>query len=439
MPFNRQSNLVSRIFLHSSSRVLLAALMSVVAALGLSACGKNEKNENSEMRVFNLALDSPTLSIRVDDETDQWLSNIAFKAPTGFKTIKAGDRRLRVSDAGGVILDQSVSTRLDEKHMLIVYGAKSSVGMTLLNNDIAVSSSGKTRVRLFSVAVGLGTYDVYMTTASEDYRTVEPKARATAGATIELDSGLYTIRLTAPNTRDVLFEMPARALDSQKYYNLVLYNEGSGELPSAFWVEQKSDANPQLLPNPVSRVRATNAQAAIASVNVNIGGTRVFTNVPFGGVSSYARTASGAKNIAYVDSSNPASTFGLDDTLEGGRDYSTFLAPTLGGAPSVFLLQDRTVPPSSGKTRVRLVNATTVEDLALALSFTAVTSTVPVRRASDYVEVTSGDGTPVAITQGAAATPLVNLAGIDLKSGNTYSIVVSGTADSLRISSRQDN
>lgn len=424
------------------SRFLRAALTwagACVAALALSACGTNEKNDKSEMRVINLATESGTINVRVDDEGDNWLSGVAYKTATGFKTLTAGERRVRISNASGVIIDQKVTTRLDEKHLLIVYGAASSLGLVLQNNDIGSSSSGKTRLRLASVAVGLGTYDLYVTTASEDYRTVEAKAKSVSSTTIELDAATYTIRLTSPNTRDVVFEMPARALESQKYYNLVLYNQGSGELPSAFWNVQKDDAPPELLTNPISRVRAANAQSAIATVNVSVGGTRVFTNVPYGGISSYARLTSGAKTVSYVDSTNAASTFSLDETYEGGRDYSTFLSPTVGGAPTVFRLLDTTFPPSSGKVRVRLVNASTVEDLALALSFAAVTSTVATRNASGYVEVSGGDGTPVAITQGPAATPVISLAGVDLTNGNTYSIVVSGTAADLRVTSRQDN
>jgi hypothetical protein len=425
------------------SRFLRAVLTWVfvgVVAAGLAACGKNEANDKSEMRVINLATESGTINVRVDDESDNWLSGIAYKTTTGFKTLTAGERRLRISNASGVILDQRVTTRLDEKHLLIVYGAASSLGVVLQNNDIGSSSSGKTRLRLASVAVGLGTHDLYVTTASEDYRTVEAKAKSVSSTTIELDASTYTIRLTAPNTRDIVFEMPARALESQKYYNLVLYNQGSGELPSAFWNIQKEDAAPELLTNPVSRVRAANAQSAIANVNVSIGDTRVFTNVPYGGVSSYARLTSGAKTVSYVDSTNTANTFSLNETFEGGRDYSTFLAPTAGGgAPTVFRLLDTIFPPSSGKARVRLVNASTVEDLALALSFAAVTPTVATRNASNYVEVSGGDGTPVAITQGPAATPVISLPGVDLTNGNTYSIVVSGTATDLRVTSRQDN
>lgn len=427
----------------NSPRFLRRALTWVgacVAALALAACGKNEENNKSEMRVINLATESGTINVRVDDESDNWLSGIVYKTATGFKTLTAGERRLRISNAGGVILDQKVTTRLDEKHLLIVYGAASSLGMVLQNNDISSSSSGKTRLWLASVAVGLSSYDLYVTTASEDYRTVEAKAKSVSSTTIELDAATYTIRLTSPNTRDVVFEMPARVLESQKYYNLVLYNQGSGELPSAFWSAQKDDAPPELLTNPISRVRAANAQSAIATVNVSVGGARVFTNVPYGGISSYARLTSGAKTVSYVDSTNAATTFSLNETFEGGRDYSTYLSPTAGGgAPTVFRLLDTTFPPSSGKVRVRLVNASTVEDLALALSFTAVTPTVATRNASSYVEVSGGDGTPVAITQGPAATPVISLAGVDLTNGNTYSIVVSGTAADLRVTSRQDN
>jgi hypothetical protein len=61
-----------------------------------------------------------------------------------------------------------------------------------------------------------------------------------------------------------------------------------------------------------------------------------------------------------------------------------------------------------------LVNATSIAALSLALSFNSVTPTVASRSASNYVEVVGGDGTSVTITQGSAATPVINLAGVDL-------------------------
>ncbi len=421
----------------------LASCAFVVGVLlilaSLSGCGSNESVNNARLRVLNLALESGLLSVRVDDESGNWQSDIAYKTTTGLKELKDGSRRLRISNAGGVILDQTISALSQQKQLLVVYGGASSLGMALLNNDISSSSGNKTRVRLVNNAVGLGSYDLYITTASEDYRSVEAKAKSTTSVTYELDAGTYTIRLTSPNTKDVLFELPARALGSQKYYNLVLYNTGSGELPSALWLAQDDEAAPEFLVSTVARVRAANAQAGSAFINVSIDGNRIFTNVPFGGLSSYARTSSGAKVLAFTDTADVTKTYTLNDTFEGAADYSTFLAAGTGGLPSVFRIVDKLLPPSSGKVRVRLVNATSIADLSLALSFNSVTPVVASRAASNYVEVVGGDGTPVTITQGAAATPVISLAGVDLTAGRSYSIVVSGVTGTLQISSRQDN
>jgi hypothetical protein len=431
-----RSKIAARTF-SLTSFVFVVSVLLLMA--GLAGCGSNESVNNARLRVMNLALESGSLSVRVDDESGNWQSDIAYKTTTALKELSDGSRRLRISNAGGVILDQTVSALSQQRQLLVVYGGASSLGMALLNNDIPSSSGNKTRVRLVNNAVGLGSYDLYITTASEDFRSVEAKATSTTSVTYELDAGTYTIRLTSPNTKDVLFELPARALGSQKYYNLVLYNTGSGELPSAFWLAQDDDAAPEFLASTVTRVRAANAQAGGAFINVSIDGARVFTNVPFGGLSSYARTSSGAKAIAFTDTADVTKTYTLNDTFEGATDYSTFLAVDTGGVPGVFRIVDKLLPPSSGKVRVRLVNATSIADLSLALSFNSVTPVIASRTASNYVEVVGGDGTPVTITQGSAATPVINLAGVDLTAGYSYSIVVSGVAGTLQVTSRQDN
>ncbi len=415
------------------------AITALLAVLVLASCGSNKSVNNAQLRVLNLAVESGPINVVVDTETTNWQSGIAFKATTALKEISNGTRRIRISNAAGQILDQSISALSQQKQLLVVFGGASSINSALLNNDISTSSSGNTRVRLVNNAVGLGTYDLYITPGAQDYLTVEPVAKNTASTTFEIVAGTYNIVLTAPNTKTVLFQAPARALVGQKYYNMVLYNTGSGQLPSAFWLAQDDDAAPEFLNNTVTRVRAANAQPGTNTVNVSIGGNRVFTNVPFGGISTYSLTSSGTQTISYVDTVDTSKIYTLNAAFDGASDYSTFLAANMTGAASVFQITDKILPPTAGKVRIRLVNASTVPDLSLALSFIAVTPSVGVRAASTYFEVTAGAGTPVTITQGAAAIPVLSLAGTDLTAGATYSIVVSGVAGTLQITPRQDN
>jgi hypothetical protein len=417
----------------------IIALLLVTAII--AGCGKNDaKNEDAEVRVLNLAPESGSLSIVIEDETTNWQSGIGYKTTTAFKNVANGTKRVRISNSGGVIIDQNLSMQGQKKQLLVIFGGKSSLGVGFLNNDISSSASGKAKLRLSSFAVGLGSYDLYMTTSTENYLTVEPKLRGVSNTTYEIDVGTYAIRLTSPNTKDILFELPARSFEDRKYYNLALYNEGSTELPNAFWAQQDDDTAPQLLTSTVSRIRGINSQATYPTVNVNIGSARVFTNIPFGGISSFTRATSGTRSVSFSETTNGATLSTINDSFDGGRDYSVFLSPNpAGGLPIAFRTLDRNFPPSAGKARVRLVNASSVADLGLALSFSPTTTSVASRAASDYVEVNAGDGTPVTITQGVVATPVLTLSGTDLSAGRTYTFVVSGIAGALGLAVRQDN
>ncbi len=424
-----------------NSRKLAVGLFLGLAAVLLAGCGKNEtKSESASVRFMNLAPESGSLSVLLGTETTNWQSNVAYQTATGFKDTPNGSLRVRISNAGGVILDASQGFAGQRKQMLLVFGGQSSVGMSILQNDMAASSSGNSKLRVISYAVGISAFDVYMTTATEDYRLVEPKLRNISGGIYETPVGSYTVRLTSTGTKDLLFEMPARAFEDRKYYNLGLYNEGSGALPNGFVVTQDDDAAPQLFTSTVSRVRAINSQSTNATVNVRVGTTLAFTSIPFGGISSYTRTAAGSGTVTFTDTTAGATISAFSSTFAGGRDYSVFLAPGIsGGAVTAFGILDKTFPPSAGKARVRLVNASSAADVSLALSFTPTTPTVAMRAASNYIEVTAGAGTPVTITQGTVATPILSLAGTDLTSGNTYTFVVSGVPGALNLAVRQDN
>lgn len=415
--------------------------LAALAALATSGCGKNEtKSESAQVRFINLAPESGALSVVINTETTNWQSNVAYQSTTGFKDVANGSQRVRISNAGGTIVDTTQGFTGTRKQLMIAFGGGSSVGLSILNNDIPASSTGNSKLRVASYAVGIAAYDLYVTSATEDYRTVEPKLRNISGGIYETPVGTYTIRLTSTGTKDLLFEMPARAFEDRKYYNLGLFNEGSGALPNGFFVTQDDDAAPQIFTSTVSRVRAINSQATNATVNVRVGTTLSFTNIPFGGISSYTRTPAGTATVTFVETTAGATISAFTGTFAGGRDYSVFLSPGLAGGPiTAFRVLDTTFPPSSGKARVRLVNASSSADLSLALSFTPTTPVVATRAASNYIEVTAGAGTPVTITQGTTGTPVLSLAGTDLAAGLTYTFVVNGVPGALGLTVRQDN
>jgi hypothetical protein len=424
-----------------SFRQWLGGAFLGLAALALVGCGKNAtKSEDATVRFLNLAPESGSLSVLLNTDSSNWQTGVAYQASTDFKSIPSGSQRVRVSNAGGTIIDSTIGFAGQRKQMLIVYGGQSSVGASVLQNDIPTSTSGNAKLRVVSYAVGISAFDVYMTLPTEDYRTVEPKLRNVTGGLYEVPVGTYTVRLTSTGTKDLLFEMAAKNFEDRKYYNLGLYNQGSGALPNGFWVVQDDDTAPQLLTNTVSRVRGINSQAGNATVNVRVGAALAFTNIPFGGISSYTRIAAGDGTVSFTETTAGSTLSSFTGAFAGGRDYSIFLAPGLAGGPvTAFRVLDTTFPPSSGKARVRLVNASSAADLSLALSFTPTTSTVATRAASGYIEVTAGAGTPVTITQGATGTPVLSLTGTDLTAGLTYTFVVSGVPGALGLTVRQDN
>ncbi len=417
------------------------AVIAITSATLLAGCGKNpEVIDDANVRVLNLAPEAGSISVVIDEATTNWQSDIAYQTTSAFKAVTNGSRRVRVSNSGGVFLDTTLSMLMRQKQLLVIVGGKSTPAAVFINNDLATPPAGKARIRLLSLAIGLGTFDLYVTSPTEDYLLLSPQASGITSTIHEVNTGTYTVRLTVPGTKNVLFEIPARAYADRIAYNLAIYNEGSGEIPNAFLIAQADDGAPQLLNSTVSRVRAINSQAANPTVNVNVGNTRVFNNVTFGGVSTFVRTASGTKAVAFSEALSGTALSSINEAFAGGRDYSVFLAPNpAGGLPIAFRTADRIFPAAVDKVRVRLVNASSVADLGLALSATAAVPAVALRSASAYVEVAAGTGIPVTITQGAAATPVLSLAGTDLTITKTYTFVVSGVAGALNLTVSLDN
>ncbi|MFN7221419.1 MAG: hypothetical protein ACK5UX_12370, partial [Burkholderiales bacterium] len=71
----------------STRRLLLAAMVSVGALLGLSGCGKNSPaNTDGQVRMINLAPEAGAINVVIDSATTPLLSSVAFKSTSGYGT-----------------------------------------------------------------------------------------------------------------------------------------------------------------------------------------------------------------------------------------------------------------------------------------------------------------------------------------------------------------
>ncbi len=431
------------------TKLATAAAVAAIAAIGLSGCGKNSSQSTvSSVRILNIAPEAGAISISafINGATTatNFQSGIAYKATSGYTDITSGAQSFQISNAGGVITTTptafSLSVVSQQKQLLVVFGGATTTSAAFLNNDQSNVASTNARVRVANYMVGLGTFDVYVVGSAVDYNTVSPTI-ATGTGIYDVAIGSYQVILTSPGTKDIVLRVPARQLDAQQVYNLGLFNAGSGELPSAFWLKQNDDTGtPEFINSTISRIRSVNSQSTVASTNVNVNGALLFTNVTYGTASNFEKTSSGAKTIVYSDAGNPPSTntYTLNTTFDGATDYSTFLSINpADNSISAFSISDKIFPPKGTNIRVRLVNATTIPNLALSIGNKPLTGLTATRAASAYFETTGGLGTTVSVSRDTAATAVISDTK-DLTGGGSYSIIVSGTLANPAILTKLD-
>lgn len=177
-------------------------------------------------------------------------------------------------------------------------------------------------------------------------------------------------------------------------------------------------------------VRFVHAVPASAALDLYAGDTRAFEGVGYRAVTPY-REVDGQRltfrlRPAGLDKATPlaSNSEGLDD----GDYYTVFAVPDDNDTAELHIVEDDFSPASSGKARVRVVNAVrglgeldvyeagTADELFDGVDFRSVTDYHEIEPWRGTLEIRAEDGT----------TPLVTISNATFEAGKVYTIVASG-------------
>ena len=212
--------------LAASRRSVLAAAMS---AMLLAACGGNDGIDDRtgtadpKVRLVHAIPAAPNLDLFRDGNNQvAEATNVPYKGASVYFGVSANnhafDVRTNTTPAVGVGSAQFDAHRGNKYTLIAVPDAGSVTTVALIDDPFERGlTSDNAHVRAFNAAFNTPSFDVYLTAANVDYRNVSAtlpavayKAAVPGSGTnsIEVEGGAYTLRLTAPNTKTVLFTAP---------------------------------------------------------------------------------------------------------------------------------------------------------------------------------------------------------------------------------------
>ena len=420
----------------NSRRAVLFVLLMISVAL--TGCGsKGGGSSNARIRVLNGIPDANAVSVTLD--TTVVVSGLGFERTTQYTGVDTGSREFKVSANGGAsnVIDTTLSISGSD-YTYIVYGPVSAaVGSLFVDSGFNKPNSGNFSVRFINAAAGVGNVDLYLTAPGVDINTtsatVPNVGYGGASAFTTVPNGTYEIRVTAANTKQVVFDTGPQAFSDQQMYNIVALTRGSAQLVDVAVLNIDQNGTGSVKQNLLAEFKVVNASLVTSPLNVSVDGALTLSNVPYTGVSNYTITTAGSHTFTVQSTATPgANILTLVDTLNPASDQSLVLTGTAGGL-SALVLNDNNLPPAVGHARIRFVNSSAdFPSLDVYVNFAKQVSNLTRNSASGYVDVTADTTTGTAFefdfNTAGTVTPVLKVPNVTIIGGHTYTVYVMGPA-----------
>jgi hypothetical protein len=435
-------------------RVLLSAFWLSLVAVAVNGCnsGKGVTDpavQFAMLRIVNLIPDAGgPLNVTLDGNT--FVSGLNFEALTQYQQIDSGTRAIQVSVAGGAsnIISTSLSFTGITNYTLVIYGPAGEA-TSLLVSDACPSSAqavcsdpgaGNFNLRVINAATTGAGVDVYVTAPGANLDAAAPNfAGVSVGTTSTfsiLAAGNLEIRVTSSGTKEVIYDSVPQSFSERAVVEAIVYTRTSSKLVGVSLLNNDSTGTSITSPNLLSQFKVINGSSVPSPINVFVNQNLLLSNIPFGGASSYQKTATGSPTVSVEATATPgAALLTLMPALGPGTDSSILLTGP-SGALKALVLGDNNLPPVPNRARVRLVNGTTdISALDVYVNFSKLVSGLAMNAAVAGLEFNADPvaGTSYEFDFNVAGTTQssLKLPGVALFGGKTYTIYVVGPQAAL--------
>jgi hypothetical protein len=417
-------------------RNFAVSALAAFAALAFAACGgkgDDEEGGDPQIRLLNLSAGYPTLDMMTnldaddDDDDETQASAVPLDATSTYAELESDDYTIKLRRTGsGSILRSFASEELVEGtiYTYVAYGEVGAFGALRIDDTVEEADAGESKLSIANVS-SAGALDIYLTDPTVDLDDTTPVLSSVGAslASVSLDSGSYRLRATAAgDTADVRLDLANFTLTDRGVAALILTSTRGGMLANAIYLPQKGQ--PTKFSNTKARLRGAVGLADGANATIQVQGRSVVTSATAGVIGSkYTLLESGSAPV--VLSVNGVAVPTPNVELQAGADY-TLLAWSNGAVPQTSLIVDDNRLPSSGSTKLRLLNgmSTLAAPLTLSVDFSPLIEGTLTGEVSDEVELTGGTDRQVDISNTSTAASVLTRNGVTLQGNSIYTFFI---------------
>lgn len=212
--------------------LLLKSSIALFAFSTLLVSCKKDKDETpvtatAKVNVIHASPDAPGVDLLVDNLKVN-ASALTFPNATGYLSVNAGTRNIKVNAAGTTttVINADIPFTKDKNYSVYAINRLASIGAILVEDDLTTPASGKAHVRFLHLspdapAVTVGVLSGSTFTPVFSNRSFETQATATANqAFAPVDAGTYNFDVRVAGTTTSALTLTGITLQAGKIYTV---------------------------------------------------------------------------------------------------------------------------------------------------------------------------------------------------------------------------
>jgi hypothetical protein len=414
----------------------LFALASILLPVVLAGCNLKSGgfiiSKPAHVRFFNALVDGGTVNVTIGDQSP--VTGLPFEGLTTYQDISPGSQEVKISVGGGTstIVDTTTLFTDDATSTYYFFGTSAAPSPILVPDTVLnTPGSGQFVLRAINGAFSSTGLDVYVTSPGASLDNMSPNMSNIAYGGLStfllFDAGSYQVRMTLPNSKQVIYDAGTQTFAEQSSYQIVAYTKGSSTLVNAALLAIDSTGTGSVVNSSIAQFKLIHAAPGTAAISAFVDGIAQFINVPYGAASSYETVAAGTHTLTVDTVTSPGAPIATAQPTFAAATDTSIVVTGDPGAQTALVLADDNLPGTAGDARVRFVNvAPDVPAADVVVNFAIQVAGLPVNTASTYRALADGTYT-ISFQLTGTQTVLLNLPAVALSAGRTYSLYLVGT------------
>ena len=329
----------------------------------------------ANVRAVHLVADGPAVDLFIDNTTPPAVSNVAYRDASEDLLLEEGSYNIKIGPTGlglqGAVIDADIQPVADSGYVIYATGLVSTLDLApvVLTRDINTApSAGNALVRLLHASPVLDNVDITITDANDQSTTSTNLAFRTATEYSSFRAGKVSVQVAESGGGKRIYSGTGTLVDggvltiiasgdpNDKSFkiNLLVDSDNTAQVPMAELVETVVEEAF------LRAVHLVDDQERV-SLFVENKTPALFSDFSFRNATSLKALPSDEYNLKVVPEGQPLDNAFIDinETLSTNIAYTMCITGSVSGDDrlSILLSRDKNVAPESGKTLVRVLNA----------------------------------------------------------------------------------